>query len=217
MSGRRVPPAYRADDDIPGWIRYPARAIALLVVVPIRFVWELLRHTGRLIGAAVAWAGVYLLWLPLRWLWLHLFWLPLRWTWLTLLRPPLSRLVRYLVIIPVVTVIYRPLRRLALALRPVAVAVLSALWHVLHRWFLRPAGRAIAWVWRVLADALAWAWRHSAVPLGRGIAWLWRHTVVPVARAVAAVWAHTVTPVWRRLRDEIWRPAREFLRELGGR
>ncbi len=53
----------------PAWIRYPARAVALIVVVPIRLVWELLRHSGRLVVEALSWAGVYLIWLPLRWSW----------------------------------------------------------------------------------------------------------------------------------------------------
>ena len=236
-----------ADDDVPAWLLYPLRAIALIVVVPVRFVWELIGSAARLAGAALSWAGVYLVWLPLRWLALHLVWAPLRWLWRNLivlpgrwmwqhvLRPPLRLagralrwLLAHLVLLPiafvVVTLIYQPLRWLARALRPAASAVLHALrWTagtlgtLVHRWVLRPAG----WVLRVLADALDWAWRHSAVPLGRGLAWLWRHTVVPVARGVAVVWAHTVTPVWRFVRDDVWRPVatatRETLLALRGR
>ncbi|MDQ0369306.1 hypothetical protein [Catenuloplanes indicus] len=228
------------DDDVPGWVRYPARAIALVFVVPIRFLWEIVKRTVLLIGAALSWAGVYLFWLPLRWVWLNIIWLPLRWVWLNVIWPPvrwtgvnligkpLRWLFVHLVALPVgwvtVTLIYRPLRWLARALRPAASAVLRGLawtveasWSLIERWVFRPIG----WALRVLADALAWAWRHSAVPFGRGIAWLWRHTVVPVARGVAWIWSHTVTPVWRFVRDDVWRPiadaTRDVLRALSGR
>lgn len=219
-------------DDVPGWIRYPARAIALVFVVPVRFLWEIVKRTVLLVGAALSWAGVYLFWLPLRWLWLNLIWFPLRWVWLnviwwplrwvwlTVLWPPLrwtgvnviGRPLRWLfvhlVILPVgwvvVTLIYEPLRWLARALRPAAAAVLRAIECTVETlWWLAE---------RAVLRPIGWVLRVLADALG----WAWRHSAVPFGRGIAWVWRHTVVPaargvawVWAHTVTPVWRFVRD--------
>ncbi|WP_092374140.1 hypothetical protein [Micromonospora phaseoli] len=97
-----------------------ARGIALVVVLPVRLVWEALVATGRGLSRWVfaptmrfldrwllrpfGWLLRHLLWIPLRWslraagwLWQTLVWLPLTWAWRNLVWSPLTWLWRSLV------------------------------------------------------------------------------------------------------------------------
>jgi hypothetical protein len=91
----------------------------------------------------------------------------------------------------VVLVVVVPLR--------MAWDVLAGLARLVRRALLRPAGRAVAWLWHVLVAApLRWLYEKVLCPLGRGVrllAWallvwpltvVWRWVLVPLGRFLAA-------------------------------
>ncbi|MER7893429.1 hypothetical protein ABTX15_26785 [Micromonospora sp. NPDC094482] len=235
------PPA-RPETAPPPLIAAVARGIALVVVVPVRLLWEFVAAAGGLLHRwLLAPVGRFLArWLlrPLGWLLHHLLWLPLTWlgrglAWLirVLIWVPLRALVRALGWLGR-TLLWRPLVWLAYHLLWLPAAWLARL--------LAPVGRLVAaglavlgrWLWRgvvavaaVLFDALGWAWRVAGrllwwcylvtlrpVLLAGG--WLWRHAIAPVGRAVAVAWRATVTPAARWLRDAVVRPTRQASREV---
>ncbi|MEI5010714.1 hypothetical protein RB196_28655 [Streptomyces sp. PmtA] len=178
-------------------IRIPVRIVVLVLVVPVRMLWDVLVVCGkaldralfRPLGRAVGWVHETLLvpvgrgiaWLAgavatvLWWLCRALF----HWPWLALWR---------YVVVPVVTY---------------GMAVPLG-W--LHRAVLTPAGHGLAWLYaRLLAPlgrgtglllwaVLVWPWialhRWVLTPVGHGLAWLYANAVAPAARGVwtAVVW-----------------------------
>lgn len=179
---------------------------ALIVVVPVRLLWELLsavaRFTGSYVLRPVGWLLHTLLVRPLRWTLRVFVLLPLRWVGERLL-VPLGRLV------------------LRYALRPLGIAlawVLSiALIPVVFaaRW----VGRGLAALWRalwpllaVLGRFLAWTWHLAGLVLFhllvRPVRFLWRVLVRPVLGALRAAWRVTVRPAARWLRVHVWEPTR---------
>ncbi|WP_338696428.1 hypothetical protein V2W30_13530 [Streptomyces sp. Q6] len=180
-------------------IRLPVRIVVLVLVVPVRLVWDALVTCGRFLyeKALVPLArGIGLL------LFAVLVW-------------PLMALGRYVLM---------PLWR-GLAWLGRVLLVVPALWWYAR--VLAPVGRAVAALAAVLGTALVrlgWAvfvwpwvalWRHVLVPLGHGLAWLARQLgagAEAVGRAVAlllhvllvvpVVWlyASVLTPIGHALR-----------------
>ncbi|MBO4208631.1 hypothetical protein [Micromonospora echinofusca] len=214
---RAGPPPADQSSGLSPLIAVPARAVALLVVVPVRLAWAavmavggavdryLLRPVGRFLHRyllrPVGWFLHRVVWLPLAWLFRHLLWVPAVWLLRYLVWIPLTWVVRYL--------IWVPLDRLARLLAPLGP--------VLARWFDA--------CWRVLADAVGYAWRaagwllrgiHRILfrPVGIVLAGVWRYTVVPVARGVRAVWRATVVPVARWVDRAVLGPVRAATREV---
>ncbi|MFD3569436.1 hypothetical protein [Streptomyces sp. NPDC058667] len=175
-----------------------ARVIALVVVLPVRLVWDalafclrqlwrwVLAPIGRVLGLLIE----YLLVIPLRWLW----------EWVL---APLGRALRWLTDLLVVT----PLRWLW---RWVLLPVLKALWWVVDLLLVTP----LSWLWRhVLAPvgravgaALAWAWRIAgriSRAVGLAVGWLLWHAI---GRPLAWVYRVILTPLGHWLRTWVWRP-----------
>lgn len=213
--------------EAPGCITVPA----LIVVVPIRLLWELLALIGRgLVGYVARPLG----WLVYQGLVRPVVWLSrLLWELLTLIG---RGLVRY---------VLRPLGWLfrvvvAIPLRWVGDAILAPLGRAVYRYLLRPIGRGLARCVRIVVLSLAYAaewvgrglaalW-HAAWPLvaalGLGIArawrlagivlfhllvrparWVWRTFLRPVLRAVARAWRVTVLTPVRWLHVNVLKPA----------
>ncbi|WTW92053.1 hypothetical protein OG216_01090 [Streptomycetaceae bacterium NBC_01309] len=224
-------------------VRWPARIIALIVVVPLRLLWELCKLTGRglrvllwdwflrpiLIGLKI------LLWdwflhpigkglKILLWDW---FLYPVGqflWRWVLL---PVGRAIAWLwvrlVMVPVVFLV-----------RYVLLVPLRALW----RYVLVPVGRALVqalqFAWRVstavvtflIVRPLSWLWRAVLVPIGRGIAvawhylvalpvvWAWNHVLAPIGRAIRAVWRVVVVAPMRWVGRHVLRPIGTATREV---
>ncbi|MER7489237.1 hypothetical protein ABTY20_25680 [Streptomyces sp. NPDC126497] len=148
-------------------IRVPARIVALVLVVPVRLVWDALTVAGRFLddrllrplGRALLWAGRAVFVWPFVGLWRYV---------LAPCGKGLARLGRVLVVLPAVA---------------------------FHRHVLVPLGRGAAWLYarvltpvgRVLAAIGAGA-RAGAARLGRCLvvvpsAWLYRWVFAPVGRA----------------------------------
>ncbi|MFD5426249.1 hypothetical protein [Streptomyces sp. NPDC127084] len=197
-------------------VRIPVRIVVLLVVVPVRMVWDLLvlgartlnrvllRPIGRAlafvydtvlapVGRAVGRAVTFLAKALFYWPWLGL--------WRYVIVPVAIRLYRW-VLAPLgrgLGWVYRAL------LVPVAWAVFVWPWTAMYRWVLTPLGHGLVWVYRTLLTPLGrgagwlvwavfvWPWtalyRWVLTPLGRGLAWVWARAVVP---AVLAGWAALV-------------------------
>lgn len=225
------------DPDVPAWIAWPVRAVAVVTVVPLRLLWELFVIVGRFVGRYVvrpiAWLLYHAIVRPMSWLYHYAVVVPLSWLWRTLVVAPLSWLWRHLVVPPIAWLwerrepIGRFLRRYLG--RPVGwvlyhLLLLPLYWLVKYllvvpmTWLvqaLKPIGRAIAAVARVL-------YRFVLRPFGQAAAWLWHNTV----RLLAAVFRATVVPVarWtyhtllapggRWVRDSVLRPAGTAVRAV---
>ncbi|MEU6702996.1 hypothetical protein [Streptomyces wuyuanensis] len=222
-------------------IRIPVRIVVLVLVVPVRMVWDvlvvcgraldrvLLRPLGRAfvrtyetllapVGRGIAWlAGAAAT--GVRWLCKALF----HWPWIALWR---------YVVLPVATYgVAVPLGRL-------------------YRTLLTPAGHGLAWVYArlltplgrgvglLLWAVLVWPWialyRWVLTPAGHGLAWLYANALAPAARGVwTAVWwlarvllvvpvvfvyRRLLAPVGREIADAVvmaWRAAGRLSRAVG--
>ncbi|MFD6436879.1 hypothetical protein [Streptomyces venezuelae] len=183
-------------------IRIPVRIVVLVLVVPVRLLWDALavcgtflyrnalRPVGRGIGTLLTWLckAVFVwpwvgLWryvlVPigkgLTWLGRGLFVVPVMWLYARVLTPighGIAWLGRVLLVIPVSWLYARVLTPVGHALRVGLVWLCKAVF---------------VWPWVAL-------WRYVVVPVGIGIAWLIRTLVV-----VPAVWLYraVLTPVGR--------------------
>lgn len=187
-------------------IRIPVRIVVLVLVLPVRMVWDALvgcaravdRTLLRPLGRALSWLFQALVVAPAGWLWawvLTPMGLGVRWLAWAMLVWPWSALWRYLVVPGVRYGIVVPLGWLY-------TAVLTPLGHGLewvYRTLLAPAGRgirtAVGWLLTVL---LVWpvvaVWRYVLVPLGLAAAWSVRYLVL-----LPAVWTYRelLTPLGR--------------------
>ncbi|MCT2590441.1 hypothetical protein LHJ74_11055 [Streptomyces sp. N2-109] len=196
-----------------------------LLVVPARWFYRaLLTPLGhgiaavvRAVGAGLGWLGHWLLVVPARWFY--------RWV-LTPLGVALVWLGKALFVWPWVALwryVLAPVGRgVAAAVRAVgtALAWLGRMLFVvpitaLYRFVLTPLGRALAVVAREIGHAVQHAWRAAGHVsrvvfgfLGRMLRWIF---VAPVVW----VWQHAVRPVGRGVRDNLWRPVAQAVREAG--
>ncbi|OIJ95835.1 hypothetical protein [Streptomyces monashensis] len=211
-------------------IRIPVRIVVLVLVVPVRVVWDglvvvgrflpgtLLRPRGRAlarvaaglwryvlvpVGGALGWLGRVLVVVPAAWL--H--------------RSVLTPLGRYLFVVPARWLCARVLAPVATAvglavygaLRVVFVLPALALW----RWVLAPVGRVLAVVAREAGEALSHAWRVAgrlSRAVGRLLGTLVRWILV---ESVRRVYRSLLTPVGRLVRDAVLRPAARGARAVG--
>ncbi|MDH6125167.1 hypothetical protein [Kitasatospora sp. GP82] len=192
-----------------------ARAVALVVVVPLRFLWEILAAVGRAVGMVLYAVFVW----PLEMVWRYvlapvgrvLIVAPVVWLWRNVLAPvgrwlgewvlvPLLRgfvwVVQYLVVVP-----------LQGLWRYLVVVPLRALW----RYVLTPAGLAVLWLFRYLvAIPAVWLWRVLLCPvlreLGRAVVWAWR--------VAGRVWGFLVVRPCRWVRREVWWPVKAEVRRV---
>ncbi|MFE7708587.1 hypothetical protein ACFU6I_22950 [Streptomyces sp. NPDC057486] len=158
--GRHQAPAHYETGDgcLTTLIRIPVRIVVLVLVLPVRMIWDAL--------VATAWAADRILLRPLG--------------------RALSWLGRVLVVVPLV-LLYE--------------SVLTPLGHGL-RWLAAVVGQGLEWLGAVVGQGLEWL--GAAVFVWPWVA-LWRHVVVPVVRygvVVPAVWFHRVvlTPLGHGLR-----------------
>ncbi|MEV8564722.1 hypothetical protein AB0436_03885 [Streptomyces sp. NPDC051322] len=154
-------------------IRIPVRIVVLVVVLPLRLVWDALTACGRAARRLTAGAGrllsTYLL-VPLGYVIRFLAMTLFVWSWVGLYRyllTPLGHgvgwLARYLVAVP-------------------------AAW--LYRWVLTPSGHGIGALGRCCGVVLGWLGRALLVWPSVG---LWRFVLVPLVRygmVVPAVWVY---------------------------
>ncbi|MFD4571191.1 hypothetical protein ACFWNK_14380 [Streptomyces sp. NPDC058417] len=194
-SGASGPGGGAGEGCLVGAARLVLRGVVVVVVVPVRMVWDALVVVGRSVGAWV-----------LRPLGRALLWL-LR----VLVAVPLELLWRY-VVVPLARVLGWLLRYLVLVpARWLYAYVLAPLGRGLA-WLLAPVGRVLLVVLAEVADALGYGWRIAgrvSRAVGRLLGTLFRWTVADPAR-----WVHrtVLTPVGHVLRDLVLRPVGRIAR-----
>ncbi|MDT9690362.1 hypothetical protein Q5762_18860 [Streptomyces sp. P9(2023)] len=191
-------------------IRIPIRIVVLVIVVPVRMVWDVLVVAARALdrtvlrptGRALTWLGKALFVRP--WVWL----------WRQLVLPA----VHYGLVIPAVWLyghVLTPLgRALATTARRLGMVLFVWPWVGLWRYVVVPVARY------GFAVPAVWLYRELLTPLGHALVWfltrlgwglgmvlfvwpwvgLWRYVVVPVARygiGVPAAWMYRwiLTPI----------------------
>ncbi|WP_405980707.1 hypothetical protein [Streptomyces sp. NBC_00158] len=199
-----------------GVVRVPVKIVAVLVVLPVRALWDLLvagaraarRHVLAPLGKAAGWVVLQVWLYVLRPLGLVLFY----WPWVGLWR--------YLVV-PVATVLYRYL------LRPLGLGT-AWLCVALGRYVLVPAGTGIAWLLRhVVVLPTGWLYRAVLTPVGHGLRWLvrglclvvfvwpwvglWRYLLVPAGRGLAWAGRYVLLPPLSLLYRYVLLPLGELL------
>jgi hypothetical protein len=194
------------NNEAPGCVMIPV----LIVVVPLRLLWEVLAAIGRFTGAYLLRPLGLLLHVvlvrPLRWLLRVLVLVPLSWVAVTLLAP-IGRFVRRYLLRPIGLALAWTI---GLLLTPFVYAAewigrgLAALWPLV-RPGLATLGRAVAAAWRAAGVVLF----HLLV---RPTVWMWRNLVMPVLRTLRRAWCAAVLPPARWLRAYGWEPARTAVR-----
>ncbi|GGU07605.1 hypothetical protein [Streptomyces lateritius] len=189
MSMEKSQPRPEPEGCLTAFIRMPVRIVVLVIVVPVRMVWDVLvvcaravdRAVLRPVGRSLAWLFRHVVAVPLTWLGTHVLaplfrgvftavtWLAKAlcvWPWVALWRYVVVPLVRYGIAIP-------------------------AAW--LYRTVFTPLGQGLAWIFT-----------RTGHGLGRLLTGLWRYLLVPLAHygfAVPAGWLHArvLTPLGRAL------------------
>ncbi|MGW7490072.1 hypothetical protein [Streptomyces sp. NPDC054786] len=222
---RRVPARYEPGEGcVTMVVRLPLRIVVLVLLVPVRLVWDALTAAGRALqrsvlrplGRGLAWLWRTLVAVPAAWAWRTLIVIPVAWAWRTLVVLPIGWIWRTLVVAPLVWLwraVLAPAGRgigAALAWLVRYLLVLPAQW--LYTYVLTPVGHGVARVLRGLGAALRWLgralfvwpwvalWRYVLAPVGRGIgtalAWLVRCLLVLPAQWL---YAYVLTPAGRGL------------------
>ncbi|MGP9020852.1 hypothetical protein ACT1U9_20955 [Streptomyces sp. BR1] len=190
-------------------IRVPVRIVVLVLVVPVRMVWDVLAAAARAlhrtilrpVGRALSWLGHTLIVLPLMYLGRGL-----AWTGRVLVVVPLGWLWRWLVV---------PLWRYGVAA--------PASW--VYRYVLTPLGHGVAWLAAGGWTGLSWVARGIGVVLSAigtalvrvglilivvPVGWFWRRVLTPVGRGIAVV-AREVGDAF----GHAWRIAGQISRAVG--
>ncbi len=212
------------DPDVPGFIHWPVRVVAIIVVVPVRLLWELLAVAGaallrhvvepiaRLLDRAVV--------RPLAWLWDHLVVIPVAWLWHWCVETPLRWLWQHLVVVPLTWLWARRgaiggwlsrylVRPSAWLVRHVLIVPIS--WVVryllvvpiswlVHYLLVVPVSwvlRQLAPAGRAIGRAVVWAWHTAGRALGLTGRGLYRYLLRPLGRSAAWLWNHTVVLAFR--------------------
>ncbi|GAA4011461.1 hypothetical protein GCM10022247_37350 [Allokutzneria multivorans] len=187
------------DPQMPAWAVWVARVISVVIVVPLTFLWELLKAAGRvLIVRPAEFLGRWLF-APLGRYVLRPIGVFLRAVWDVLARAlrvvalPIGRVLRQVLAIVIIT----PVAWLA---KYLVVVPLSWLW----RFALAPAGR-------LFGAACAWAYERVALPLWR---FFHRFVFSPLWRGTRAVLRVVVVAPARWVRDTVITPVRLAGRRL---
>ena len=174
-----------SDPTSPGqWI---ARAIAVVILIPLRLVWEAMKLLGRVLVAVLMFFLEYLL-------------------------APLCGLVWHWVIRPAWYFLKNILWDLVLH-QVLWGLVLTPLFALILDFVLRPLRRAVEeWLWRrVLRPAASWLWRRVVRPVAKFVAGMcWLIFDYLVYRPLRALWRWVLLPLWRALRATLsfgWRIA----------
>ncbi|WP_405808304.1 hypothetical protein OG729_26145 [Streptomyces sp. NBC_00210] len=175
-------------------VRIPVRIVVLLVVVPVRMVWDLLVVCGRAVervllrplGRALAWVFENVLTplgLATTWLAVFIGKALFVWPWVALWRYVVVPVVTYGLVVPLVWVYRQLLTPLGHGIAWLVQQLLVAPAGRLYRRLLTPLGHGVAAVLAWLGRALfVWPWVA-----------LWRYVVVPVVTyglVVPLVWVY---------------------------
>ncbi|WP_079404922.1 hypothetical protein [Streptomyces sp. 3211] len=232
MNTKTSQPTPGGEGCLVGALRIPVKIVALLVVLPVRVVWDLLAALGRLLYRhviapvlthvvqpvlrALGWLVVTLVKLLFVWPWLGLWRYVLRpvgsWLYLRLLAPA-GRLLYVYLLRPLALLTWRyALVPTGRALIRLAEAAHRYLLLPLYRCVLTPLGKALAWAWHVAGIITGALWRalkwSGRVLIGWPATQVYRYVLTPAG--------HLVRAVWRPVRDTVRQVRAEVRRALFG-
>ncbi|MFF4058493.1 hypothetical protein ACFYZ8_02395 [Streptomyces sp. NPDC001668] len=185
-------------------IRIPVRIVVLVLVVPVRMVWDAFVVVGRFLRDSVLrplWRAL-VVW-PCVALWRYLV-VPVAkavgWLGKVFLVIPLVWLYRY-VLTPVGHGIAWVVRGIGAGLAWVYARVLTPVGHGIV-WLLKGVGAGLGWICAVIGHGIAWVVRG----IGAGAAWVYARLFTPVGhgivwllKGIGAVLARILTPVGRAI------------------
>ncbi|MFJ4837388.1 hypothetical protein [Streptomyces sp. NPDC088746] len=203
LDKHRTPAPYEGGEGcLTTFVRIPVRIVVLVLVLPVRMLWDLLVAGGRLaervllrpLGRALEWLYRQVL-VPvgraLAWLTVAL----LVWPWVGLWRYVVVPVVRYGVVVPLVWLYGAVLTPAGHGLRWVydkllvpavtGLVTLLLVWPAVGVWryVLKPLGIAAdRLVVHLVVLPLVWVHRHVLTPVGHGIAW----TLLMAGKGIAA-------------------------------
>ncbi|MFF0728130.1 hypothetical protein [Streptomyces sp. NPDC004134] len=215
---RYAPKAPGGDAAGGGCLAAPVRWVVLILVVPVRAVWDVLVAALKGLGTALGWLAERLVARPAVWLYRRVL-TPLgrgvAWVWRWVVVAPVAWVWRWLVVAPAAWLYANLMTPAGHGLRWLLhhLVVVPAI--ALHRYVLRPAGRWIAAAADATAAGLVWAWNRLVVaplsllwsyvlkPLGGGLLWVLRMLLTAVGwvlRMLLApfllLWRYVIAPVW---------------------
>ncbi|THA38252.1 hypothetical protein [Streptomyces sp. A1547] len=186
------PPGDGGEGCLVGVIRVPVKIVALIVVLPVRVVWDLLVAFGQAAARHV-----------------------LRPLSVYVLQPVLRGIGRVLTVLLKLVFVWPWVGLWRYVLRPLYAHLLAPVGRALYAYLLRPLGEALAWVGRggmryllaPLAKGVMWLvravcmtlfvwpwvglWRYVLAPVGRGLLWVGagfhRYVLTPVGHGLAAM------------------------------
>ncbi|MFI7095265.1 hypothetical protein [Streptomyces lydicus] len=210
-------------------VRFPVRVVVLILVVPVRLLWDALAAAARAVDRTVLrplGRGLALLWRtlvlrPVAWTWRTLVVLPLAWVWRTLVVAPLALMWRH-VLTPLGRGLARVVRGIGAGLWWLARRLGAALGRLGHRLVVVPARWLYAWVLAPVGRAVGWVLTGAVTVLAALVRWivlvpavaLWRYVLGPVLGALATVLTVVVREVAGAL-GHCWRVAGAISRAVG--
>ncbi|WTW94455.1 hypothetical protein OG216_14125 [Streptomycetaceae bacterium NBC_01309] len=223
-----------------------ARGVAVVLLVPFRLLWELLKLTGRLLLVALVFSWRRLLVpgakLVHRWILVPgwAFFRDFLWGWLLrtvlwgiILTPVLAFLLDQ-VLKPLQRAIERYLWRRVLkpfgllawrhVLRPTARGLLWLAWRLLYHLVIQPLTALWKWVlrplWRAFRQVLTFGWRVATVIVGAVVVvpsrYVYRFVLKPVLVGLAVVWTAVVVPPFRWTYRRVLLPMNRFAADIMG-
>lgn len=201
-----------------GCLAAPVRWVVLILVVPVRAVWDVLVAALKGLGRALLWLAWHLVARPAVWLYRRVL-APLgrgvAWVWRRLVVAPVAWMWRWLVVTPAAWLYANLMTPAGHGLRWLLhyLVVVPAI--ALHRHVLRPVGRGIAYAIAAAAAGLVWAWERLVVaplkllwsyvlkPLGKGLLWVLRMLLTAVGWVLhmllvpfLLLWRYVIAPAW---------------------
>ncbi|WP_405662347.1 hypothetical protein OG379_13320 [Streptomyces sp. NBC_01166] len=203
LDKHRTPAPYEGGEGcLTTLVRIPVRIVVLVLVLPVRMLWDLLVAGGRLaervllrpLGRALEWLYDQVL-VPVGRALARLTVALLVWPWVGLWRYVVVPVVRYGVVVPLVWLYGAVLTPAGHGLRWVydkllvpavtGLVTLLLVWPAVGVWryVLKPLGIAADWlVVHLVVLPLVWVHRHVLTPVGHGIAW----TLLMAGKGLAA-------------------------------
>lgn len=218
MELQKSQPSPQGDGCLVGVVRIPVKIVAVLIVLPVRVVWDLLAAAARMLHRTVLgplWEQVLLPVLRgLGWVIGALLKAVFYWPWVGLWRYAVVPVGQGLAWCGrgVYAYALRPLGQgIGWLARGVHTYLLRPLGDGLFRYLLRPVGKGLAWAgWALGMTLFVWPWvglwrfvlvpvgRYVLLPLGRAAAWLVTALVTYLLVLPAqALWRYVAAPLGR--------------------
>lgn len=205
-------------------VRVPVRIVVLVVVVPLRMLWDLLvamgrgfrRHLLEPLRPMLRWLGEHVL-APVGRALVQILSFVARlvfvWPWVGLWRYLLVPLATYGIAAPLVWLYREVLTRLGRLTVPLLRYALLIPLQWIYAWVLTPIGQGSSWLFRACWRGLVWTLFHL---VARPLVWLVQRVIGPF---FSLLWRFALAPVLGGLASAVgfaWKVAGHLSRAIGG-